>query len=118
MIRNAVDFVPNKDGKITVDVCSKSEYIIFSVKDNGVGITKENQYELFIPFYQIDASVTRSHGGTGLGLAICKGIVEGLGGKIWVESDAGKGSTFFFSVPLKSIEKKDESGNDTQEQES
>ena len=114
MIRNAVDFVPNKDGKITVSVRSKSEYIIFSVKDNGVGISKENQHNLFTAFYQTDTSATRNHGGAGLGLAICKGIVEDLGGKIWVESDAGKGSTFFFSVPLKSIEKKGESSNDTQ----
>ena len=118
MIRNAVDFVPDKDGKITVSVRSKSEYIIFSVKDNGIGISKENQHNLFTPFYQIDTSATRNHGGAGLGLAICKGIVEDLGGKIWAESDTGKGSTFFFSVPLKSIEKKDKSSNDTQEQES
>ena len=118
LIRNAADFVPDKDGKITVSVRSKSEYIIFSVKDNGVGISKENQHNLFTPFYQIDTSATRNHGGAGLGLIICKGIVEGLGGKIWVESDTGKGSTFFFSVLLKSIEKKDEGSNDTQEQES
>lgn len=117
IIRNAVDFVPNKDGKITVNIRSKSGHITFSVKDNGVGISKENQDELFAPFYQVDSSATRKHGGAGLGLAICKGIVEDLGGKIWVESDAGKGSTFFFSVPLKSIEKKDESGDNTQEQE-
>ncbi|MGY5152178.1 MAG: ATP-binding protein [Candidatus Nitrosopumilus sp. bin_6a] len=116
IIRNAVDFVPNKDGKITVNIRSKSGHITFSVKDNGVGMSKENQHELFTPFYQVDSSATRKHGGTGLGLAICKGIVEDLGGKIWVESDAGKGSTFFFSVPLKSIEKKDESGDNTQEQ--
>lgn len=117
IIRNAVDFVPNKDGKITVNIRSKSGHITFSVKDNGVGMSKENQHELFAPFYQVDSSATRKHGGAGLGLAICKGIVEDLGGKIWVESDAGKGSTFFFSVPLKSIEKKDESGDNTQEQE-
>jgi PAS domain S-box-containing protein len=108
MIRNAVDFVPDKNGKITVSIHSESEYAIFSVKDNGTGIAKEKQHELFTPFYQVDTSATRSHGGTGLGLAICKGLVEGLGGKIWIESEEGKGSTFFFSIPLKHIEKKDE----------
>ena len=74
--------------------------IIFSVKDNGIGISKENQKLLFKKFYQIDTSHTRKHGGTGLGLAICKGIVEGLGGMIWVESEVGKGTVFYFSVPL------------------
>ena len=73
---------------------------VFSVKDNGVGISEENQKNLFKKFYQIDTSMTRKHGGTGLGLTICKGIIEDLGGKIWVKSKEGTGSIFYFSIPL------------------
>jgi len=54
---------------------------------------------IFKKFYQVDTSHARAHGGIGMGLAICKGIIEGLGGKIWVESEEGKGTTFFFTIP-------------------
>jgi signal transduction histidine kinase/HPt (histidine-containing phosphotransfer) domain-containing protein/BarA-like signal transduction histidine kinase len=70
----------------------------FSVRDTGIGIPLERQSRLFKSFQQVDASTTRHYGGTGLGLAICKRLAELLGGKIWVESDAGKGSTFHFTI--------------------
>jgi len=99
LIRNSVDFVPSKDGKISVEAKIKEKNIIFSVTDNGPGIPKEKQSNIFKKFYQIDTSATRKHGGTGLGLVICKGIAEGLKGKIWLESESGKGTSFFIYLP-------------------
>jgi PAS domain S-box-containing protein len=99
LVRNSVDFVPSKDGKISVEAKIKGKNIIFSVHDNGPGIPKEKQSNIFKKFYQIDTSATRKHGGTGLGLVICKGITEGLKGKIWLESESGKGTSFFIYLP-------------------
>lgn len=99
LIRNSVDFVPEKDGKILVEAKIKENNVIFSVCDNGPGIPKEKQSNIFKKFYQIDTSHTRKHGGTGLGLVICKGIAEGLEGKIWLESEFGKGTSFFICLP-------------------
>lgn len=73
----------------------------FSVKDTGIGISREAQARLFSPFSQADASTTRRFGGSGLGLAICKGLCERMGGRIWIESEAGRGSTFSFSIPVR-----------------
>jgi signal transduction histidine kinase len=94
-----VDFVPSKDGKISVEAKIKENNIVFAVHDNGPGIPKEKQSNIFKKFYQIDTSATRKHGGTGLGLVICKGITEGLEGKIWLESEVGKGTSFFIYIP-------------------
>jgi PAS domain S-box-containing protein len=99
LVRNSVDFVPSKDGKISVEAKLKGNNLIFAVHDNGPGIPKEKQSNIFKKFYQIDTSATRKHGGTGLGLVICKGIAEGLKGKIWLESEAGKGTSFFIYLP-------------------
>ena len=70
----------------------------FSVRDTGIGIPLDKQSRLFKSFQQVDASTTRHYGGTGLGLAICKRLTELMGGSIWVESDAGKGATFHFTI--------------------
>ncbi len=70
----------------------------FSVRDTGIGIPLDKQHRLFKSFHQVDASTTRHFGGTGLGLAISKRLVELMGGRIWVDSDAGKGSTFHFTI--------------------
>jgi signal transduction histidine kinase/HPt (histidine-containing phosphotransfer) domain-containing protein len=70
----------------------------FSVRDTGIGIPIEKQHRLFKSFQQVDASTTRHYGGTGLGLAICKRLAELMGGKIWVESEAGRGATFHFTI--------------------
>ena len=101
-INNSMDFVPKQNGMISLKITQEENYAVFSIIDNGVGIPKEKQQNLFKKFYQIDTSPTRKHGGSGLGLAICKGIVESFGGVIGVKSETGAGSTFYFKIPLKS----------------
>ncbi|WP_238536029.1 sensor histidine kinase [Candidatus Nitrosopumilus salaria] len=103
LIRNAIDFVAKGTGIVTIGAKDDSEYVEFFVQDNGPGISKENQKEIFKKFYQIDTSTSRKRGGSGLGLAICKGIIEGLGGKIWVKSVENVQTTFYFKIPKKSI---------------
>ena len=102
LVKNSVDFVPDKGGRTIIRVekgrNANSEFI-FTVEDNGIGITAEERHKLFDKFYQIDTSVTRKHGGTGLGLAICRGIVEAHGGKIWVDDNYTNGAAFKFTIP-------------------
>lgn len=100
LISNANKFTKDNNGKIEVGFKKENNKAIFYVKDNGIGISKEHQNGLFKKFYQIDTSERRNAGGTGLGLAISKGIVEKLGGKIWVESDGVNGSIFYFEFQL------------------
>ena len=73
---------------------------VIEVIDTGVGISPEQQRLLFQPFTQADVSTTRRFGGTGLGLSIARRIVEGHGGRIWVESEPGRGATFIFTLPM------------------
>ena len=72
----------------------------FEVRDTGLGIPKEAQDKLFSRFYQVDSSMKRKVGGSGLGLSVCKGLVELMKGKIWFESEIGKGTTFYFTLPI------------------
>jgi signal transduction histidine kinase len=72
----------------------------FAVEDTGIGIPADKLDEVFAEFRQVDATTTRDFGGTGLGLSITKKFVEMHGGRIWVESELGKGSTFCFTIPL------------------
>jgi len=99
LARNSIDFVAKDTGTIQIIAEQFPDKVLFTVKDNGKGISEEAQKKLFTRFYQADVSITRRHGGTGLGLAICKGIVEGLGGKIWLESKLGKGTNVYFTIP-------------------
>ena len=78
--------------------------LFFMVVDSGRGISKEEQDKLFKSFSQVDASITRRYGGTGLGLAITKNLVELMGGKVYLESEKGRGSNFSFSVRLHVVE--------------
>ena len=103
LVSNAIKFTQR--GSVALHVSKRGETrthfeILFAVKDTGVGIAPEAATKLFQPFSQADASTTRMHGGTGLGLVICKRIVDLMGGKIGVRSELGKGSLFWFSVPL------------------
>jgi len=99
LIKNAINAVEPGNGKIEVIMDDCPSEIKISVKDNGIGIPKEKQKDLFKKFYQVDTSLTREKGGSGLGLAICKGIIENHGGDILVESETGEGATFSFSLP-------------------
>ena len=87
-------------GEVTVSVVDIGEFVEVAVKDTGAGIPAEEQERIFQEFHQVASSATRRKGGTGLGLAIAKRIVELHGGRIWVESEPGKGSTFTFSLPV------------------
>ncbi|GEM_PF-1468522 len=100
LVSNAIKFAPEKEGKIEVCARRQNGSMLFSIKDNGIGIPKEKKQNLFRKFYQIDSSLSRKASGAGLGLAISKEIVEAHKGKIWVESEEGKGSTFYFSIPV------------------
>ena len=101
LIFNSLDFCPQKNGKITLQLYSEKNNAHVTIKDNGIGLTKNSIDKIFVKFYQVDASMTREHGGTGMGLAVCKGLVEGHGGKIWAESAGlGKGVTIHVLLPL------------------
>ncbi len=99
LLKNSVDVVEPNSGLIDIFVEDSPQEIKISVKDNGPGISAENQKNLFKKFYQVDTSLTREVGGSGLGLAICKGLVEEHGGSITVESTPGIGATFSFTLP-------------------
>jgi len=98
LLSNAFKFTPQKYGKIEVGAKIDNDSVIFSVKDNGIGIPKDKQVNLFKKFYQVDTSIKRSALGSGLGLAICRGIIESHKGKIWLESEAEKGTIVYFSI--------------------
>jgi len=99
LMSNAVKFT--EKGNICLEAKRDGEWVSFCVIDNGIGMTFEQQKKLFEPFTQGDSSMTRCYGGTGLGLAITQKYVRMLGGTIWVESEFGHGSTFVFSLPVK-----------------
>ncbi|OGR82289.1 MAG: hypothetical protein A2902_00785 [Elusimicrobia bacterium RIFCSPLOWO2_01_FULL_64_13] len=98
LLSNALKFTPAQ-GSMFVKSDDLGDFVLVTVQDTGVGIRKEDQDKIFSMFYQVDSSLTRHVGGTGLGLAISKAIIEMHGGKIWVESELGKGSTFRFLIP-------------------
>ena len=103
LICNALSFVPEKNGTIEIGTQDNLDYVIFYVKDNGVGLSISQQKNIFKKFYQTDTSSKRKKDGSGLGLSICEGIVKALGGKIWVQSSENKGATFYFSLPKAKI---------------
>jgi PAS domain S-box-containing protein len=102
LIGNAVKFT--ESGAVTVVVTTAEEGLLFSVTDTGIGIPEDALDQIFSPFTQVDSSRTRAHGGTGLGLTICRELVELMGGRIWAESDKGRGSRFLFTLPLPAVQ--------------
>lgn len=102
LIKNSFKAMERK-GKVEIFAEDLQDEVKISVKDNGIGLPSDAFDKIFRKFYQVDTSSTREKGGSGLGLSICKGIVEAHGGKIWVESEYGKGAAFSFT--LKKIEK-------------
>jgi len=100
LLGNAIKFTDN-DGNVHIEVTNNDEYMTMSITDTGIGISPDDQNKLFKPFSQIDTSISRRYEGTGLGLALVKELIELHGGRIWVESEPGKGSTFSFELPIK-----------------
>ncbi len=98
LLSNAGRFT--EQGGVQVRVRREGENIVVSVADTGPGIALEDQEKLFEPFQQLDGSIRRRHGGSGLGLSISKRFVEMHGGKMWLESEVGVGTTVYFSLPL------------------
>jgi signal transduction histidine kinase len=98
LIENAVKY--SGEGRIEVRFRRDDGNMRFSVRDDGLGIPPEQHDRVFEKFYRLDPAMTRGVGGTGLGLYICRQLVEGMDGRIWLESELGKGSTFSFELPL------------------
>jgi signal transduction histidine kinase len=99
LVGNALKF--SKAGRVALSVEKQDDNLLCRVSDTGIGIPKEELENIFTEFQQLDTAITREYSGTGLGLNITKKFVEMHGGRIWVESELGKGSTFFFSIPLR-----------------
>lgn len=105
LLSNALKFTPD-GGKILVKAIPNREHVEISVSDNGIGIAPDYQEKIFKEFYQAEGNYTGKREGTGLGLALTKKFVELHGGRIWVESEVGRGSVFTFSLPIReSVEK-------------
>lgn len=105
LLSNAIKFTP-ENGKVTIYAKLAEQYIQIEVIDTGIGIKSEDIDKLFKPFLQLDGSYSRRYEGTGLGLILTKHLVELQGGKIWVESEYGKGSTFTFTLPIKPLQER------------
>ena len=99
LLANSIKFSPH-GGVITIGMRNQTDAVLASIADTGIGIPREQLNRIFERFYQVDGSATRRFGGAGVGLAIVKRIVEAHGGRIWAESELGKGSTFYFTIPL------------------
>ncbi|WP_196140796.1 GAF domain-containing hybrid sensor histidine kinase/response regulator [Aliikangiella sp. G2MR2-5] len=102
---NAIKFTENGSIKLKVEQVKGSKEVLFSISDTGIGISQEKQENIFESFTQADTSTTRTFGGTGLGTTISRQLVNAMKGKIWLESHLGKGTTFYFTLPLEVSEK-------------
>ena len=100
LLSNAQKFCPHGTGRVAIGLAAENGLVVVSVADNGPGIPANEKEKIFEKFHQVRAGRTGNPMGSGLGLAICRGIVEHLGGRIWVESEFGNGATFFFTIPL------------------
>ena len=96
---NAIKFT--KEGRVEIAAERRGDTLVYRVTDTGIGIPEDQLDNVFAEFRQVDATISREYGGTGLGLSITKKFVELHGGRIWVESTLGKGSTFSFAVPVR-----------------
>ncbi len=99
LLDNAIQYTP-EGGQIMVSASAEAGSVVFTVSDTGIGIPQADQPRIFERFYRVDVARSREVGGTGLGLAIAKHLVEAHRGRLWVESELGRGSQFHFSVPV------------------
>ena len=99
LLHNAIKFSP-EGSTVTVAARRDDDGVAVDVRDQGVGIPRAERTRVFERFYKVDKARERGHGGTGLGLAIARHVIEGHGGRIWVESEEGRGSVFTFTVPI------------------
>jgi signal transduction histidine kinase len=99
LLENAVKYSPQR-GKIRVFAQPKKEHMVIGVSDQGIGMSLHDQAKIFGPFQRIEDSRLEGVKGAGLGLLVCRRLVEAHGGRIWVKSEPGRGSTFFFTLPL------------------
>ncbi|HKM90441.1 MAG TPA: ATP-binding protein [Candidatus Acidoferrales bacterium] len=99
LLENAIQYTPSP-GRIRVSAALEGDYAVLCVEDTGIGIPSTDQQRIFERFYRVDVARSREAGGTGLGLAIAKHIVEAHQGRLWVESELGKGSRFFVALPV------------------
>jgi two-component system sensor histidine kinase KdpD len=99
LLSNAVKYSP-EGGTITMQGLRDKRHLLVSVSDQGIGIPPEDLERVFERFYRVESEITQLVRGVGLGLAVCRGIVEAHGGRIWVESTLGEGSTFYFTLPV------------------
>ena len=97
LVTNALKFT--QKGYVEIGLKVMADRVLFAVKDTGIGIPEIFHKQIFERFRQVESSETRKYGGNGLGLAISKSLVELLGGKIWIESEEGSGSVFYFMIP-------------------
>ncbi|HUX86901.1 MAG TPA: ATP-binding protein [Chloroflexota bacterium] len=107
LVMNAIKYSPSGT-QVGVRVEKQNDDIVVSVKDQGIGIASEHLEHVFERFYRVDGALIRETGGSGLGLAICRGLVDAHGGKIWVESQVGQGSTFSFRIPIVPVDQLNE----------
>jgi two-component system phosphate regulon sensor histidine kinase PhoR len=101
LLDNAIKYTP-EGGRIEISSLQKGPEILVMIRDNGIGIPKEDVKRIFERFYRVDKGRSQEMGGTGLGLSIVKHIIQAHGGRIWAESEMGKGSSFFFTIPIPS----------------
>lgn len=99
LLSNALRYTP-EGGQVVLGMQAGQDAIQFSVADNGPGISPEHQMHIFRRFYRVDASRSRADGGTGIGLTVARGLVEAMGGRMWLESEVGRGTTFYFTLPV------------------
>ena len=104
LLSNAAKFCSPADGMVSVSMLRQGDFLRIEVTDNGAGISEADQEIIFEKFRQVGDTLTQKPEGTGLGLAICRQIIGHFGGRLWVNSGPGEGSTFSFTIPIATVD--------------